>query len=236
MASRAEALAARPGIVRSVVDAGQAFYYNSVRFVAANAIWGTCLVGVLALALLAPVLALLALPLVALPAVGVVRMAALAARHEGVALADGFAAWRELAVPSLMLGVGLLIAVLVAAWDIVVGLASATLAGWAFATAAAWALVFVLAFATSAWPILADPARSAAPVRVRLRLAALLVLAHPWRLAGLAIGLAVFAAVAALAVVVLLTLALAFVALVACHVVLPAADALEARLAARGGA
>jgi hypothetical protein len=90
-----------------------------------------------------------------------------------------------------------------------------------------------VAFAWIAWPILLDPARAAEPARDRLRLAALLVLAHPLRVAGLGLVLAVLVVVSTVAVIALVTVSVGFGALVASRYVLPAADRLEARLDAR---
>jgi hypothetical protein len=71
------------------------------------------------------------------------------------------------------------------------------------------------------------------PARERLRLAALLVLAHPVRVVGLGLVLAALIVISVVAVVALLTVSVAFAALVATRYVLPAADRLEARLGGR---
>ena len=71
------------------------------------------------------------------------------------------------------------------------------------------------------------------PVRERLRLAALLLLAYPRKLGGLGLTLFVVVAISTIAFVALLTFAVALSALVAARFVLPAADRLEGRLAGR---
>ena len=114
---------------------------------------------------------------------------------------------------------------------VVSGLASASPLGWGLATLAAWGLLATWLLAWTAWPILVDPARADQPVVARLRLAALLVLAHPIRIGLLGIVLGLFLAVSTLAVVALATVSVAFSALVASRFILPAADRLEARLA-----
>ena len=70
--------------------------------------------------------------------------------------------------------------------------------------------------------------------RERVRLAGLLVLAHPGRMGALSALLVVVLAVSTVIVAAVLTVSVGFAALVACRYVLPAADRLEARLA--GGA
>ena len=85
------------------------------------------------------------------------------------------------------------------------------------------------------WPgsRLAAPRRSGPrdrPSGDRLRLAALLLLAHPVRIGALGVVLAIFLALSTVAIVALLTISVSFAALVASHFVLPAADRLDAQL------
>ena len=84
--------------------------------------------------------------------------------------------------------------------------------------------------AWTTWPILLDPSRSGRPVRERLRLAGLLVLAHPVRIAGLGVVLATFLIASTVAIVALAAISVSLSALLASRFVLPAADRLEARL------
>jgi len=64
-------------------------------------------------------------------------------------------------------------------------------------------------------------------LRDRLRIAAALLLARPLRFAGLALVMAVVVAVSVVLTAAILTISVAFVALVACRSVYPAADRLE---------
>jgi hypothetical protein len=63
-------------------------------------------------------------------------------------------------------------------------------------------------------------------------LAGLLVLAHPIRLGAVGLALAAFLALSTIAIVALVTVSVSFAALVTSRLVLPAADRLEASLAA----
>jgi uncharacterized membrane protein YesL len=67
-------------------------------------------------------------------------------------------------------------------------------------------------------------------LRARLRLAAALAFVHPGRIAALGITVAVATAISTVLTAALLTVGVSFVALVACRVVLPAADHFEAAL------
>ena len=141
------------------------------------------------------------------------------------------AAWRGEVRPALLLGAGVLGATTVLGFNLVTGILSDTLPGWAFATLAFWGLVGTWLFAWVAWPILLDPERATQSVRERLRLAALLVLAHPVRVGALGLVLAALLVVSTIAIVALVTVAVGFSAIVASRYVLPAADRLESRLA-----
>jgi uncharacterized membrane protein YesL len=149
---------------------------------------------------------------------------------------DGLSAWRTEIRPALALGTGLLVATIVLGFNLVNGILSGSLPGWAFATLAFWGLGGTWIYAWVAWPIFLDPVRTSQPARDRLRLAALLVLAHPFRVGGLGLVLAGLVVVGTVAVVALVTVAVGFAALVASRYVLPAADRLEARLDARQAA
>lgn len=211
------------------------FYYNSWRLVPANLAWGALLLAILAMAGLWSSLALLALPVLGVAYAGMVRLAALIARGESVALGDAFATWRRCLGSGLGLGAGVLVAAAVLSFNVWYAAADGGVPAVAIGTASAWGLVALATFAVVAWPLLVDPARADAPVRARLRLAALLVLAHPGRMLGLAALVVVLLALSTVAFAALLTVSVAFSALVAARYVLPAADRLEARLAARGG-
>jgi uncharacterized membrane protein YesL len=207
------------------------FYFHSWRLLPANILWAVVTLAIVGLAILLPSLIILA-PLAALPIAGIFRIATRVVRGESVSFWDGLSAWRSELRPALVVGTGLIVAVVVLGFNLVTGILSDTLPGWAFATLAFWGLVGTWLFAWVAWPILLDPERAAQPARDRLRLAALLVLAHPTRVAGLGLVLAVLVIVSTVAVVALVTVSVSFSALVAARYVLPAADRLESRLAA----
>lgn len=239
MASRADAI--RPGPAPAV-DAPRApspgatiraaladLYYHSWRLVPANVVWAVTAIVVAVAVILSP-LGIVAIPLVAVPTAGLFRMASRIARGRAVSFWDAADAWRHELAGTLALGAGLALLAVVLAINVVTGIATGTLLGWAFATLAFWGLAGTWLYACVAWPVLEDPARSAWPVRERLRLAALLALAHPIRLGALALGLAVFLIVSLVAIVALITVSVAVSAVVASRFVLPAADRLDVRL------
>ena len=102
-----------------------------------------------------------------------------------------------------------------------------------FATLAGWGAVALLIYAAVVWPLLADPARATAPVRERAQLAGYVVLAAPFRMFALTVVVMVVTVVSTIAFAALVTISVAFVALVACHMVLPDTDRLVERLAER---
>jgi hypothetical protein len=114
--------------------------------------------------------------------------------------------------------------------NVVTGLEARSVLGWSLATFAGWGLAATGVVAAVVWPLLVDPARAGSGLRDIIRLAAFLALAHPLRFGGLALLLLVLVGLSTLAVVVVLSVAIGFAALVACRYVLPAADRFEARL------
>jgi hypothetical protein len=209
------------------------FYYQSIRLVPANVAWGAGFLGVIAIAAwVSPIFALVIAPLLGLPFVGIVRLASQIVRGEDVVLADFGSAMVTYALPALAAGIGMLVATLVFAANVASGIGVGGPIGWGFATLAAWGLAATWVVSVALWPLLVDPAREAIPVARRARLAGLLVLASPVRFAALAAALAVIALVSAVATPALLSVSVAFVALVAARFVLPAADRLEAGLPA----
>jgi hypothetical protein len=228
--SRVDSVPAAPSLGRALRSAASDFYFNSWRLVPANLVWGAGFVALLIAASIAPLLALLA-PLLALPTVGIFRIAALIARGESASFWDGLAAWRDFFVPTILLGVGLAGCATVFATNVVLGLVSDNVIGWSLSTLAFWGLVATWVLGWTAWPLLVDPARRGVPIRARLRVAVLLVLAHPMRMLGLGALLAVLLAASTVAFAALVSISVAFAALVACRYILPAADRLEQRLA-----
>jgi hypothetical protein len=200
-----------PRIAGALRASAVEFYYQSIRLVGAN-------------------LALLLAPLLAIPASGVFRLAALIARGEPPDFSDVTGAWRAYARTSLALGAGLTLTFVVLAVDVLAAIGSHDPLAWTIATLAGWGLFIVASYALVAWPLLVDPHRSGTSLRGRLRLAGLLLVAFPVRLGALTLLMGTFILASAIAVAALVSISLAYVALVASHYVLPAADRLEARL------
>jgi hypothetical protein len=214
----------------AVVD----FYFQSIRLVPANILWGVLLVVIAWAALSVGLwLAIVAAPLLGPPLVGIYRLAAQITRGEETVLSDVRTAMRERFLPSLILAAGLVWAVVLLVVNIVTGLDSASPLGLAFATASGWALVATITFAVIAWPLLGDPRRRSEPLRAVARLAGYLLLAAPVRLVALAIVVTVLAVVSTVLFAAVVTIAVAFVALLSCRVVLPEADRLAEGLEAR---
>jgi hypothetical protein len=207
------------------------FYYQSLRLVPANVAWGASLLGVLAIAFWwSPTLALVIAPLLCLPLVGIVRLAAQIVRGDDVVLSDITTAMRSHGLMAVAAGVVFEVATLVAATNVVAGISGGGATGWAFAVLAGWGLVALWVVGLAFWPLIVDPAREAMPVAARARLAGLVVLAHPARFASLGASVALVTIVSAVAFAALLSVSVAFIALVASRVTLPSADQLETRL------
>ena len=229
-----ETAARTPRLAGAFRAAASDFYYQSTRLVAANVVWGAALLAILALAIwVSPALGIVASPLLCVPLAGVARLAAQIVRGEDVVLSDAWSAMRRYAVPAFVAGCGLVAATAVFVTNAVSGVAAGSPFGLAFATLAGWGLLTTWTVAIAFWPILVDPAREAMTLSSRVRLAGLIVLAEPLRFAGLAVAVGLILALSALVVAALLTVSVAFVAVAAARVVLPAADALEDRVGRR---
>lgn len=233
-AAAAGAGTAGPAIGEGFRAAATDFYFNSWRLVPANVIWGIAAMAVAAILFVWPPAGLAALPLLALPTVGVFRVAARIVRSDGdVSFRDAFAAMRAYAAPTLLLGVAFVATSFILATNVIVAITGADPARWAIGTLAAWGLVIEWSLALAVWPLLVDPARADASAVNRLRLAVLVLLAQPARSATLGIMAAAIVVVSTLLTAALLTVGVAFVALVACRFVYPIADRLEVRLVSR---
>lgn len=225
---------AAPALGPAFRAAAMDFYYQSIRLVPANVLWGAGLLIILAIAVwVSPILALLAAPLLCLPLVGIVAMAAQVVRGEDVVLSDVAAAIRRHGLAAIATGVVIVAATVVFGINVVAGVRAGDPLGLMLATLAIWGLVAIWVVGLAFWPLLVDPARDAWTIRERARLAGLVVLAQPVRFAGLAAAVAIVTLISAVAFAALLSVAVAFIALVACRVVLPAADTLAASLAGR---
>lgn len=232
MASRAEALVIQrePRLGGAVRLALTDYYFNSVRLVAANVVWGAAVALVAVVSLVWPLGGLVLTPVLAIPTVGIFRLAALIVRDGHASFRDAVAAFRDYAGPAILLGVASVAAGLVLGTNALVGLTQGEPVGWFIGTLAAWGLVALWCGGNVAWPLVVDPHRAGYSVARRLRLVGLLLLAHPGRLAALGIVIALIVVVSAVLLAALLTISISFIALVACHYVYPTADRFEARL------
>jgi hypothetical protein len=233
VASRAEsaAVAHWPAVGSAIRAALGDFYVNSLRMVPANLLWAATLTAVW-LALLITPLGLLLLPLLAFPTASIFRIAVLVVRGGPLSLRDGVRVWRTDPGPILVLGIVLVSCLALFLVNIVSGVRSGGVIGWVVATCAAWGAGVAWLVSWTAWPLLLDPCRADRSARERLRTAVLLVLAYPIRLGVLGAVLAVIVLASAVALIALMTISVAFAALVATHYVLPAADRFEERIAA----
>ena len=152
------------------------------------------------------------------------------ARDEDVVLSDAFEAYRRYVVPSVVAGFAITLASFVFITNIAVGVSLGGPPGWAFATLAGWGIVVTWLVALCFWPLLVDPRREDLRARDKARLAGLLVIAFPMRIAALGLVVALIGAVSTVAIAAIATVSAAYTALVACRYVLPAADRLEGRL------
>jgi uncharacterized membrane protein YesL len=229
--SRADrrALPPAPTLGGAVRAAASDFYYNSVRLIPANLLWGAGFLAVLFVYVYFDVLALLpALVLIPLTA-GLMAMATVLVREKRLFFSDFVEGirrdfWRNLGLGALQLA-----ALVVLGADLLIGLQIPNLVGIFLAVSAGYALIIFWAYVLVAWPLLLDPVRRGEPATRQLRLGALLLLAHPFRVGAMALVILVFLAVATITVAGVAMFALALTLLVAAHYVLPAADRIEGR-------
>ena len=128
---------------------------------------------------------------------------------------------------AIALGVGTVVVGGVLVTNLLTGLASAEPIGWILATLAGWGLIAWWTWLVIAWPLVVDPARAGRPLGDRLRLAATLALDRPGRFGALGLLVAVIVVVSTILTAALLTISVAFVALIASHAVYPLADQLD---------
>ena len=204
-----------------------------MRLVAANVVWGAAVALVAVVGLVWPLGGLVLTPLLAVPTVGIFRLAALIVRDGHASFRDAVAAFRDYAVPAILLGLASVVAGLVLGTNALVGLTQGEPVGWFIGTLATWGLVALWSGAIVAWPIVVDPQRAGVTLGRRLRLVGLLLLAHPGRFAVLGIVIALIAVISAVLLAALLTISVSFIALVVCRYVYPMADRFEARLVER---
>lgn len=233
--SRAEGVAdptRPPRVLGAVRAAASDFFYNSWRLVPANALVAGTAVGIVLLAAVVGLgAALIALPLLAFPVAGLFRLAALIARGRDAVLSDVWSVWPLAWRPILVFGLALTAAVVVLGTNLVVGIANGGGLSLWIAVMSGWGLLIAWPLALVGWTVLMDPDREGVPAGDRLRLAGLLLLAHPVRLLAFGGAVVAFLLVSTVLFAAVLTVSLALAALVTARYILPAAD----RLATRSG-
>lgn len=220
-----DALAVGPSIRAAAVD----FYFNSVRLVPANALWGLGLILVVGLIFVWPFGSLLMAVLLGLPTAGVYRLSALIVRDQPVAFSDALSAWREFLRPALVIAAAVVGITTILTVNLAVGFTSRDPISWAIGTLAAWGLIATWALALLVWPLIVDPLREGQSLAQRLQLASTLLLLAPLRVALLLLAMSAVFIVSAILFAALLTVSIAFIALVTTRYVLPAADRIEGR-------
>jgi hypothetical protein len=206
------------------------YYFNSMRLVPANLAWGAGVVLIVLVGLVWPAGALLLLPLLVVPTAVTFRIAATVVRGEPSGVRDSIGSIRHELGVMVGLGVAIVGTGLVLGTNVLTGLQQADPPSLVLATLAGWGLVAWWCAAIVAWPLIVDPARAAWPLRERLRLAGGLLLTHPIRFGALGLIVALIVVVSTILTAAVLTVSVAFVAVVACRSVYPAADRLEIAL------
>jgi uncharacterized membrane protein YesL len=227
--SRAEPEGAPPRLRRALRRAAVDLYYNAWPFLGANVAIGLILLAAFYGSVLIGPWLLVLVAVAVVPAAGTMRMATRLHRVGHTDLGDFAEVFRGRG-RILLLGVAQLAIGVVLAIDIAVALAWGSWIGTILLVGAAYGIAVLWAVAVVAWPILLDPARDALPIRARLRLAFIVVLLEPRRVAGVAIAGGLVLAVSTVLIAPILTFSVAFVWLLLAGYALPLADAVEARL------
>lgn len=218
-----------PAVGSSIRAALVDFYFNSVRLVPANVLWAAGLIVAVGLIFVWPFGGLIMVILLGLPTAGIYRLAALIVREQPVAFSDSIAAWRELLRPALLCSAAVVAITSVLAVNLAVGLTSMEPIGWTIGTLAGWGLLVTWAVTLLFWPLLVDPLRAGQPLIKRLQLAATLLVLSPLRVGAVLLLMTVVLVASTILFAALLTVAVAFIALVTTRYVLPAADRVEGR-------
>ena len=228
--SRAERreLPAPPRVGRVLREAVSDLYYNSFRFLGANMLLGASLIVIL-LAAVGSAWLLALLPLAAVPAAGTMRMATSLVRHRHADFGDFT---EVVGRPVMVLGLGLAqgVVALVLVIDLWLGGAIGGAFGVLLSVSALYGLLIGWTYAAVAWTLILDPERDDMPISARLRLAAVILLAHPIRVGGYLLLVGLVLALSAVAIAPFLTFTVALAWLAIAHFVLPVADRIEGRL------
>jgi len=220
----------RPTVRGSVRTALTDFYFNSIRLVAANVVWGIGLIAVLVLFASAPLIfAVVAAIALALPTAGIFRIAAIIARDQPADLSDAFNAMRSHLLPALAVGALVIGCLTVLGFNFVVGLMSGDPLWLLIGTLAGWGLLLLFVGTSAFWPLLMDPVRKEDPLKQKAQLAFAVIFSSPGRYLGLTLINGAILIVSTIAFAALITISIAFVALTLCRYVLPTADRLEGR-------
>lgn len=226
-----------PRLAASFRAAATDFYFQSIRLVPANVLWGVTLLAWLVFGVAAgPLVALATAPLVAVPYVALARLAALTVRGRDVVLSDIVDAVRRFGPAGLIAGVIASLGTAVLASNIIIGAGLGGPAGWVLSTLAVAGLVAMWVYGIAFWVLLVDPDRDHQPPIAKARLAAYLAVAIPGRLSWLSLLLFGLLVLSTLLIVTLLTIAPAYALLVSGRFTLPLADRLETWLDRRGSA
>ena len=210
-------------------EAASDLYYHSLRLVPGNLLWGVVLLATLWFGIAAPALLLIGGVALVPVSIGLMRMVTSVVRDGHTVMSDFGAALRPEAWRHLLLGMGQLLLLVVAVVDMLIGVQLGGLLGTFLAVSAIYMLFAVWGLGVTCWPVLLDPLRDDEPIRQKLRLGVAVALTGPVRVTGVALLLAAFLTASAILAALLLTVAVAFVFLVAARYVLPAADRLEGR-------
>jgi uncharacterized membrane protein YesL len=211
------------------------FYFNSWRLAPANVVWGLGFLVVLFLGgAFPPAFALAAV--LTVPLAGIHRMAALIARDEPASFSDFVAGMRRFGAAALGVGAVATVLAVVFTTNVFVGLENGGPVGWFLSAMALYGNVTLAMLLVALWPLLVDPRREALSIRRRLALAGVVVIGRPGRLLILTAVIGLLLAVSTVLIAALITISVAYVSLVASRYVLPLADQLEERLAARRAA
>jgi hypothetical protein len=216
-----------PRALRVLREAVSDLYYNSWRFLGANMLVGLLLI-IVVLAAVGSTWLLALLPLASVPAAGTMRMATCLVRDGHVDFGDFVDVVRR---PAMALVVGYLqgLIVLILVVDLWIGSVVGEVFGMVLTLSAAYGLLILWAYAAAAWTLLLDPERDGDPIPARLRLAGVVLVAHPIRVGGYLLLVGLVLGLSALAIAPFLTFTLALAWLAIARFVLPVADRVEGR-------
>jgi uncharacterized membrane protein YesL len=228
--SRAEPLRVprAPRLGSVLRSAASDLYFHGVRLIVINVVWGLAALLTAYLLLRSPLGLVALVALIPLTA-GLAGMAARVVRERSIVMSDAWDAIRTRFWVHLAVGIAQIVVGVVAYVDLLLGIRLGGILGLILAVIALETLIALWLLTVSTWPILLDPLRASEPTRAKLRLGALLLVAHPMRIGGMAVAIGLFLIASIILAAAIVTVSGAFAFLVAAHWVLPAADRLEGR-------